>query len=136
VNTLILRTASRFLLVLLVVLSVFVLLRGHNDPGGGFIGGLLTAGGLVLYGLAFGTAELKKTIRVDPRSIAGAGVILAVLAAVAGPLAGRPVLTVLWLPDPVPGLGKVSTALLFDVGVHLGVTGAVLLILMTLGEER
>jgi multicomponent Na+:H+ antiporter subunit B len=135
VNSLILRTASRYLLVVLVVFSVFVLLRGHNEPGGGFIGGLLTAGGLALYGLANGAGSVRTALRVDPRTILGAGLLLAIAAAVAGPLAGRDVLTGLWASAPLPGIGKVSTVLLFDTGVHLVVVGAVVLILNSLAEE-
>jgi multicomponent Na+:H+ antiporter subunit B len=134
-NSLILRTASRYLLVVLVVFSVFVLLRGHNEPGGGFIGGLLTAGGLTLYGLAFGPTAVRKLIRLDPRTLIGVGLICALVAAIAGPLTGRPVLTGLWAADPVPGIGKISTVLLFDVGVHLAVVGAIALILISLAEE-
>ncbi len=134
-NSLILRTASRYLLVVLVVFSVFILLRGHNEPGGGFIGGLLTAGGLALYGLANGSEAVRRLVRIDPRSLIGAGLLCALVAALAGPIAGRPLLTGLWAKDPVPGIGKVSTVLLFDVGVHLAVVGAIYLILVSLAEE-
>jgi multicomponent Na+:H+ antiporter subunit B len=135
-NSLILRTASRYLMMVLVLFSVFILLRGHNEPGGGFIGGLLTAAGLVIYGLAHGPRAVRRSVGVDPRTIIGVGLLLAVVAAVAGPFVGKPVLTGLWAPDPVPGIGKVSTVLLFDVGVHLTVLGAVFLILISLAEER
>lgn len=135
-NSLILRTASRYLLVVLMVFSVFVLLRGHNEPGGGFIGGLLAAGGLALYGLANGAASVREAMRIDPRAIIGAGLLCALAAAFSGPLIGRPVLTGLWAPDAVPGIGKVSTVLLFDFGVYLVVVGAVVLILGSLAEEE
>ncbi len=134
-NSLILRTASRYLLVVLVVFSVFILLRGHNEPGGGFIGGLLTAGGLALYGLANGSEAVRRLVRIDPRSLIGVGLLCALVAALAGPVIGRPLLTGLWAKDPVPGIGKVSTVLLFDVGVHLAVVGAIYLIIVSLAEE-
>ena len=134
-RSLILQTATRSLLPLLLLFSLFILLRGHNEPGGGFIGGLLTAAGLALYGLAWGAKAVRALLRVDPRTLVAAGLIMALVAALAGPFAGRPVLTGLWAPDPVPGLGKVSTVLLFDAGVHLVVVGAVFLILVSLGEE-
>jgi multicomponent Na+:H+ antiporter subunit B len=135
-NSLILRTASRFLMVILVLFSTFILLRGHNEPGGGFIGGLLTAGGLAIYGLSHGPRAVRRLVRVDPRSVIGFGLLLALAAAVAGPFVGSPVLTGLWASDPVPGIGKVSTVLLFDLGVHVTVVGSVFLILVTLAEER
>jgi len=136
VSSLILRTASRYLMVVLLVFSVFVLLRGHDEPGGGFIGGLLTAGGLVIYMLAHGPEAARKLIRLDPRTIIGLGALCALAAALAGPLIGQPVLTGLWGTGAVPGIGKVSTVLLFDFGVHLVVAGSIFLILLTLAEEE
>jgi multicomponent Na+:H+ antiporter subunit B len=136
VNSLILRTASRYLMVALLVVSVFILLRGHNEPGGGFIGGLLSAAGITIYGLAHGARAARRLVRFDPRTFLSVGLLCALAAAVAGPLAGRPFLTGLWAPTPVPGIGKVSTVLLFDLGVHLVVLGAVFLVLATLAEEE
>jgi multicomponent Na+:H+ antiporter subunit B len=134
-NPLIEKTAARFLTPLLVLFSVFVLLRGHDEPGGGFIGGLLTAAAVAIYGLAFGPEGARRLLRVDPRTLIGVGLLFVSAAAVAGPLTGHAILTGLWAPDPVPGLGKVSTVLLFDTGVHLAVFGTVILILLTLAEE-
>ena len=134
-NSVILRTAARFLMPLLILFSFFILLRGHNEPGGGFIGGLLAAGAVAIYGLAFGPEAARRALRIDPRTLIGIGLLFVATAAVAGPLTGQTVLTGLWAADPVPGIGKVSTVLLFDTGVHLAVVGAVLLILLTLGEE-
>ena len=134
-STVILRTASRFLLVLLLAASVFVLLRGHDEPGGGFIGGLLSASAFLLYGLAHGMAALRRMLRVDPRTILAAGLLVALAAAGAGWIAGRPFLTGLWAPDPIPGIGKLSTVLAFDLGVHLTVLGASLVILVSLAED-
>ena len=131
-NSLILRTTSRVLMTVLLVVSVIVLLRGHNEPGGGFIGGLLAAGGFAIYGLAHGSAAVRRLIRVDPRSVVATGILAALLASVAGPLVGEPLLTGLWAPFTVPVIGKLSTVLLFDVGVHLAVVGSVLLIFFSL----
>ena len=134
-DSLILRTTARLLLVLMLVLAVFVLLRGHNDPGGGFIGGLLAAGGVAIYQLACGVGRARRLLRVEPRAIAGVGVLTALAAGMAG-LAGRgSLLAGLWWDRPVPGLGKLGTPLLFDLGVFLVVVGSVLTILFTLDEE-
>jgi multicomponent Na+:H+ antiporter subunit B len=134
-DSLILRTAARLLLVLMLVLAVFVLLRGHNDPGGGFIGGLLAAGGVAIYQLAFGVGRARRLLRVEPRALAGVGVLTALAAGLAG-LPGRGALLAgLWWQRPVPGLGKLGTPLLFDLGVFLVVVGSVLTILFTLDEE-
>ncbi len=112
-----------------------MLIRGHNEPGGGFIGGLLAGSALALYALANGVPEARRLLRVDPRSLIAAGAVCLVTAAVASMFAGQEMLTGLWLKQPVPGLGKVSTVLVFDVGVYLAVMGMALLALFTLGED-
>jgi multicomponent Na+:H+ antiporter subunit B len=134
-DSLILRTATRALLPVLGLLSIFMLLRGHNEPGGGFIGGLLAAAGIALHQLACGVEKARCLMRFDPRSVIGAGLLLALLSALL-PLAwGRPLLTGLWLATPVPGVGKLGTPLLFDIGVWLVVLGTVTLMLFTLGRR-
>jgi len=133
--SLILRTGSRLLLALLLVFSVFELLRGHNEPGGGFVGGLLAAAGFALYMLAFDAAAARRLLRVSPLTVIGGGLLVAAAAGSAAFYAGRPFLTGLWYPHPVPGIGKISTVLLFDIGVYLVVAGTTLLIVFTLAEE-
>ena len=134
-DSLILRTAARFLLVLLLVLSVFVLLRGHNEPGGGFIGGLLATGGIAIYQLACGVQRARRLVRVDPRTLAGVGLAVAIASGTLALLRGQPLLTGLWSRGEIPGIGKLGTPLGFDVGVFLLVAGAVLTMLFTLDEE-
>jgi len=134
-NSLILRTTSRYLAVLLIVFSLFILLRGHNEPGGGFIGGLLAATAFALHGLADGPAAARRTLRINPRRLVGIGLLAALSSGLVAGLAGRPFLTGLWIPFKVPAIGKVGTVLLFDVGVYLTVLGAVLLVLLALMEE-
>jgi multicomponent Na+:H+ antiporter subunit B len=134
-DSLILRTATRVLLPLLLLFSVFVLLRGHNEPGGGFIGGLLAAGGLALYLLAYGQQALRRILRLDPRTLVGAGLLAAVVAGSLPLVTGRPFLTGLWSSWVVPGVGKPSSVLLFDVGVYLVVVGTTLLVVGALAEE-
>ena len=134
-DSLILRTAARFLLVLLLVLSVFVLLRGHNEPGGGFIGGLLAAGGVAIYQLACGVRRARRLVRVDPRTLTGVGLAAALSSGALALLRDRPFMTGIWSSGEVPGLGKLGTPLGFDLGVYLLVAGAVLTVLFTLDEE-
>lgn len=134
-DSLILRTATRFLSPLLGVLSVMVLLRGHNDPGGGFVGGLLAAGAVALVQLAEGSQAARKLLRVDPHGLLAAGLGAALGAAIMGPLTGHPLLTGVWLSVPVPGIGKLGSPLLFDVGVYLVVVGAVVAMLLSLDDR-
>jgi len=135
VTSLILRAATRYLTPLLLLLSVFVLLRGHHEPGGGFIGGLLAAAPFAFHALAWGPRATLLLLRVDPRTILGAGLTVALVAGGVAVWAGGAFLTGHWLPLTVPGLGKAGTPLLFDLGVYLVVVGTTTLILLTLAEE-
>ncbi|HSM26541.1 MAG TPA: Na+/H+ antiporter subunit B [Thioalkalivibrio sp.] len=137
-QSLILRTAGHFLLPLLLLFSLFLLFRGHNEPGGGFIAGLVTAAAVVLYLFSMDIASARKVLSVDPRSLLGGGMSLAVLSGVPGVFRGQPFFTAQWWEVTVPGIGmvKLSSVLLFDIGVYLVVVGAVLTIMLTLAEAE
>ena len=96
-NSVILIAGARLQAVLLLVFSAYMMLRGHNAPGGGFIGGLIAATGFVVYAIACGTADARKALRFDPGSIAGAGLGIALLAGVMAVLWGDALLTGQWL---------------------------------------
>jgi multicomponent Na+:H+ antiporter subunit B len=133
--SLILATAARGLLPLLLLFSLFLLLRGHNEPGGGFVGGLSAASAFALYALTHGVPAARRLLVVDSRSLAAAGLLVALTAGGLGLSSGKPLLTGLWLETPLPVLGKVGTPILFDAGVFLLVVGVVLTILFPLLEE-
>jgi multicomponent Na+:H+ antiporter subunit B len=137
-SSVILRAAARPLAVLLLFFSLHMLLRGHNEPGGGFIGGLLGATGLVIHALACGTAATRAALRVAPESVAVAGLGVALLAGALAALWGDVFFTGQWLflgaTEASKGL-PVSTVLLFDVGVYLVVFGAALALVLALEEE-
>ena len=135
-NTLIFRTIAPLLTVVMLVFSVFVLLRGHNEPGGGFIGGLVAASAIAIYGMAVGPDAARRALRFDPIAIAGAGVLLATLAGLMSMLVGVPFMTGLWASFQV-GDSEValSTPMVFDIGVYLVVLGAVAAIALGLEEE-
>jgi multicomponent Na+:H+ antiporter subunit B len=129
-NTLIFRTIAPLLTVVMLVFSVFVLLRGHNEPGGGFIGGLIAAAALALYGIAMGTGAARRALRTDPMVLAGIGLALAALSGMLSLPLQLPFLSGLW----GEWLGAtVSTPMLFDIGVYLVVFGA--LTALALGLE-
>lgn len=138
-NSLIFRTASKVLLPVMVLLSLVVLLRGHNEPGGGFVGGLLAAAGYSLYALSHGGAEARRLLRLDPKRMIGGGLLLAALSGVPGLLTGSAYLHGSWLSFRPPGFPealKAGTPLLFDVGVFLVVLGGTLLMVLSLEESR
>lgn len=132
-DSLILRVATRILAALMLMFSVFVLLRGHNDPGGGFIGGLVAATGIALSSLADGPEMVRRVLRLEPRLIAMIGVAAAVAAGLLALFGGDVFLTGQW--GYVLGV-KVGSPLLFDIGVYLAVVGAVMAMLLALEEEE
>lgn len=135
-DSLILRTATRGLAALLLVFAAFMLLRGHNAPGGGFIAGLIAATAFALLTIGHGVGLARKAVGAAPRLVALAGLGLALAAGIAGLLAGGAPFEGLWvfLGDGKAGL-PLSTVLLFDIGVFLVVVGAVLAIVFALEEE-
>jgi multicomponent Na+:H+ antiporter subunit A len=130
----ILATAARGLLPLMLVLALFLLLRGHNDPGGGFVGGLVVACGFGLYALALGVEQGRRALRVAPRTLIAAGLGTALVSGLFGLAGGRPFMAALW-PGALPVVGKLGTPLLFDFGVLLVVAGVALAMLFALLED-
>lgn len=134
-NSSILQTATRYLLPILLLFSVFLLLRGHYYPGGGFVGGLVAAIAFVLHSFAYGTHSTMKILRYKPLSLIPIGLAVATLSMFLPVFWGLPVMTGLWLDEPVPVIGLIGTALFFDIGVYLVVIGAALTILFTISLE-
>ena len=135
-KTLILKTASAYLLPLLLVFSVFILLRGHYLPGGGFVGGLIAAIAFVLHAFANGLKDTKGLLRFHPGFLMPLGLGLAFLSGLA-PIIGfnDPFMTGLWVPYDIPVLGTVGSALFFDLGVYFVVIGVTLTIIFTISES-
>ena len=130
-SSLILRTAAQVLMPLLLLYGIFLLLRGHNAPGGGFAGGLVVAAAYSLGSFAFGPTAARRALIVDPSRLISFGLLLALGSGLLPVLAGKPFLTALWLA-PAMGLG---TPLTFDIGVFCVVVGVVLTMILTLSEE-
>ena len=135
--SLILHMATRLLMPLLLMFSLFLLVRGHNEPGGGFTAGLVAAAAWGLYALAYDARAARRALRVDPRVFIGLGLISILASGLAGMLSGKPFLTGLWGRLEIKGFGglELGTPLLFDFGVYLTVLGVVLTIIFTLEEE-
>jgi multicomponent Na+:H+ antiporter subunit B len=134
-NSIILVSVARLLTGVLLIFSVFLLIRGHNLPGGGFSGGLVAGCAFVLYGLANGFPAARRLLGISPRLIIGGGLTIAIWSGLLGMLAGKPFLTGLWLKTPLPVIGKVGTPWLFDVGVYFTVLGITTLIVFSLAED-
>ena len=134
---LILPTATAYIMPVLLLFSLFLLLRGHNEPGGGFSGGLVAAAAFILLSVASGVDEARRALRFDPRSLIGVGLLAMLLAGFITPfVSGEPYLTSTWWTIEIGSYAiSVGTPLLFDIGVYLGVAGTVLLIAFSLEEE-
>jgi multicomponent Na+:H+ antiporter subunit B len=135
VTSSILQTATRVLMPLLLLFAVFLLLRGHNQPGGGFVAGLVVASSLVLYSIAFGVDAGRRALLVTPATLLGAGLLVALTSGLPAVIAGRSFMTALWTEVPFgPTSVAIGTPLVFDAGVFLAVIGVVLTIVFTLAE--
>ncbi|KPQ21630.1 MULTISPECIES: Na+/H+ antiporter subunit B [unclassified Halomonas] len=124
-GTLILSVAARLLLPLQLLFSLFLLLRGHDEPGGGFIAGLVASGAFALYLFAFGPRAMHAMLKVSPRDLIGMGLLLGVLSTLPAWWVGDPFFTSQWWTIPIIDF-KASTPLIFDIGVYLVVLGSVL----------
>ncbi len=125
-NTVIFRTMAPLIVAIMLVFSIYVCLRGHNEPGGGFIGGLIAASSIAVLGMALGAAEARRALKVDPLTIAGFGVFIAALSGLMSLFTGSPFMTSIWLylqlgETTVP----LSTPMVFDIGVYLVVFGTI-----------
>lgn len=135
-SSLILRTASGYLHPLLLLFSVFLLLRGHNEPGGGFTGGLVAAAAFCLQVVAFDVKTARRLLTVDPRNLVAGGLLLAAVSGLFSLFHGRPFLTGEWVTIELTGLFtlKLGTPLLFDFGVYNVVIGVTLLLVFSFAE--
>jgi multicomponent Na+:H+ antiporter subunit B len=135
---LILPTATTYLLPVLLLFSLFLLVRGHDEPGGGFAGGLVASAAFALLATASGVPNARRVLHVDTRTLIGIGLTVALASGIAGLVAGEGFLAAMWLdlrlPDGTPFY--VGTTLLFDIGVYLVVVGMVLTIVFALEEEE
>lgn len=134
---LILPTATTYLMPVLLLFSLFLLLRGHNEPGGGFAGGLVAAAAFVLLSIASGVGVARQALRADPRSFVGVGLLVMLMSGTVAPLVyGEPFLKSYWWPISLGSYEVVlGTPLFFDIGVYLAVAGTILLITFSLEEE-
>ncbi|MEM1330603.1 MAG: Na+/H+ antiporter subunit B [Planctomycetota bacterium] len=136
-NSLIFQTGTKLLLPLLLMFSLVILFQGHNEPGGGFIGGLVAAASFALYSMAFGTPAARSLLRIDLFTLMGIGLLLAIGSGLFGLALGHEFLKGLWTQFEVDGLGviKVGTPVFFDIGVYLTVIAVALTFVFTLEES-
>jgi multicomponent Na+:H+ antiporter subunit B len=141
IQSLILRTAIRYLFPLLLLFALFLLLRGHYLPGGGFVAGLVAASAFALVMMGFGVDTARRLLYAEPVRLMGVGLLTAVSSAMLAPLLlHQPFMYGIWLDGEkfpylsIPAIGVLGTPMLFDIGVFLTVLGVVLHIIYTLGD--
>jgi multicomponent Na+:H+ antiporter subunit B len=135
-KTLILQTASKYLLPLLLLFSVFILLRGHYLPGGGFVGGLIASIAFILHAFANGLPQTRVLMRIHPGFLMPVGLGLSFLSGIFPLFLHLPFMTGIWFAEKVAVIGSIGTALFFDLGVYLVVIGATLTIIFTISESN
>lgn len=136
-RSLILTTATRLLVSMILMFSVYLLLRGHNAPGGGFSGALVASTGFALYAISEGAQSVRRAVRIDSLWLIAFGICLSVVSGLFAAAANKPFLTGLWWNiAEVKGIKIFAgTPLLFDSGVYCIVLGAVLTIILALEED-
>jgi multisubunit Na+/H+ antiporter MnhB subunit len=128
----ILQTAAHLMVGLMLVFAVYVLLRGHHEPGGGFSAALLAGTAFALFAITEGPDQVRRAIRVRPRTISMTGLALAAMAGLPALFMDKPFLTGIWWHQ---GPFFMGTPLIFDLGVFLAVLGAILSVLLALEEN-
>jgi multicomponent Na+:H+ antiporter subunit B len=137
-NSVILQIAARYLKALLLVFAVLALLRGHNYPGGGFIGGLMAGLAIVYEGFAYDPVKVKERLYAMPERYIAGGLFAILLSFVPSLFAGESVMTGLWLKISLPAGQemKLGTPFLFDTGVFFTVIGVTLLFVFSLTQKK
>ena len=133
----IIQLAASRLLPVTLILSLLVFYRGHNEPGGGFIGGLMASAGFIFYTMAFDTQEARKKLKINPLTLIVSGLVTAATSTIPALFAGNPFFTGEWVSINLAFAGtlKIGTPLLFDLGVYLTVWGIMLMIIFNIMEE-
>lgn len=137
-NDLIFQTVTKVAVFIIIIYSFHLFFAGHYTPGGGFIGGLMTAGAIVLLLLAYDIKTIVNTLPIDYIKMAATGLLIAVLTGVGSFFYDVPFLTHTFSYVELPVLGKtaLATAVLFDLGVYLVVIGVTMTIIQTIGETE
>jgi multicomponent Na+:H+ antiporter subunit B len=120
---------------LLLLFSLFLLLRGHNAPGGGFSGGLVAGSAFILAALARGTQHVLQQLPCSPPFLVRSGLFCALTAGLLPLLFGQSAFSALWIEPKIPVIGTAGSFLLFDAGVYLLVMGFVVGVLVQMARD-
>jgi multicomponent Na+:H+ antiporter subunit A len=137
-NDVILQTISKVAVFIILTFALYLFFSGHNHPGGGFIGALMTASALILLTMAYGLDAIREVIPLDFKKLTAVGLMVAVLTGVGSFIFGAPFLSHAFGYFNLPLLGKteLATAVLFDLGVYMTVIGITMTIILTIGRDK
>ncbi len=137
-NDIILRTTTTLIAFILFGFSIYLFLAGHNAPGGGFIGGLMTSAAIVLMYMAYGFQSMQKVLPVNYRYLIPVGLLIALTTGMGSFVFGQPFLshTFAYFHLPVLGRTELATALMFDLGVYITVIGVTMTIILSIANDR
>lgn len=137
-NSVIFRTAARTIHPMLLLLSVVLLFKGHNEPGGGFVGGLMAAAAFVLYVMGETPDLARAKARLEPVRLIALGLLMALASGLPGLFSGGYYMAGCWSTVDLPGLGPtaIGTPMLFDLGVYFTVLGVALKVILVMAEEQ
>ncbi|MEC5422596.1 Na(+)/H(+) antiporter subunit B [Virgibacillus sp. C22-A2] len=137
-NDIVLRTTTSLIAFILLGFAVYLLIAGHNSPGGGFVGGLMTSGAVLLMYMAYGIEAVKKMLPINFLTLIPIGLAIALGTGMASFLFGVPFLTQTFDYFTIPLFGEIelATAMIFDIGVYLTVVGVMITIILTIATDQ
>lgn len=137
INDILLQSVTRIVVFIILTLALYLFFSGHNNPGGGFVAGLVLASGFVLLLLAFDIETVQKGIPFDFKHIATLGVLIVLCSGLGVTIFGQPFLTQSFIEIEIPfyGFVELTTATIFETGVALAVVGVVVTIILSISED-
>jgi monovalent cation:proton antiporter len=138
INNVILQTVTKSVAFIILTFSVFLFFAGHHNPGGGFIGGLMTASALVLFYLAYDMKTMNKVLPFDFKLLTACGLLIAVGTGLGSFFFQVPFLSHTFGHVVLPLIGDIelATAMLFDLGVYFTVVGVTMTIILSIGGDE
>lgn len=137
-NNLILRSTTSLIVFVLLGFAIYLLFAGHNSPGGGFVGGLVTSAAILLMFMSFGEANVKRYLPINYITLVPLGMLIATITGLGSLLFNVPFLTHVIYSMYVPFFGfiDIGTAMFFDIGVYVTVLGTTMTIILTIADDR
>ena len=137
-NDVVLKTVTKLVVFILLTFGFYVFFAGHNNPGGGFIGGLIFSSAFILMFLAFNVADVLESLPIDFKALMVIGSLLSAITAITPTFFGKPFLSQYDATIAIPLLGNihVTTVTVFELGILLSVVGVIVTVMLALSGEQ